>query len=88
MKLNEMTDEQFERLADCETLEEELAILAEEGVELSDEQLAGISGGAGVRRSGSRRRRTFKPLTREEVEQIEQLHQRLQKNDDSAVESE
>ena len=41
----ELTNELKERLADCATVEEAKAVLADAGVELTDELLEQISGG-------------------------------------------
>ena len=46
MRLEDLTPEQLEKIKDCETDGERLALLAEDGVELTDEQLEGVSGGA------------------------------------------
>ena len=74
MKPENMANENLDQLEACETSEE-----------LSDEQLDDIAGGKALpgepRRR--RRRRSPKPLTREEIDQIEQLHQRLQRSDES-----
>ena len=49
MRFDEMSAEQKAQLREkaqkCETSEERMAFLAESGIELSDEQLKGISGG-------------------------------------------
>ncbi|ACV21388.1 Uncharacterised protein [Slackia heliotrinireducens] len=48
MKLEDfdLTAEQMEKAKACETPEELLALAKQEGIELSEEQLEGISGGA------------------------------------------
>ena len=45
MKLEELTPEQIEKAKKCETREERMAFIKENGIELTDEQLEGISGG-------------------------------------------
>ena len=54
MRLDEMSAEQKAQLREkaqkCETSEERMAFLAESGIELSDEQLKGISGGMYVQK--------------------------------------
>lgn len=45
MDINKLTPEQQEKAKMCKTPEELLALAKEEGVELSDEQIEGISGG-------------------------------------------
>lgn len=45
MKFDEITPEQYEKLADAKTPEDILALIEEEGYELSDEELNKISGG-------------------------------------------
>lgn len=45
MNLNDFTPEQIERAKACTTLEELKALVAEEGNELTDEQIEQISGG-------------------------------------------
>ena len=49
MRFDEMSQELMEELKEkaekCETDEERLAVLAENGVELTEEQLEGIAGG-------------------------------------------
>ena len=41
----ELTDEQKELLRECKTKEERIAFIDREGLELTDEQMAKISGG-------------------------------------------
>ena len=45
MKIEELTPEMVEEAKKCETPEERLAFIRENGIELTDEQLEGISGG-------------------------------------------
>ena len=45
MEYKDLTPEQQEKLKACKTPEEILALAAEEGYELSDEQIESISGG-------------------------------------------
>ena len=45
MRLEDMTPVMLGRAKECKTPGERLALMAEEGVELTDEQLEGISGG-------------------------------------------
>ena len=45
MRFEDMTPEMVERAKGCETAEERTAFIRENGVELTDEQLEGISGG-------------------------------------------
>lgn len=45
--LKGLTDEQIKKVNACKSSEELLALAKQEGVELSDEQLAAISGGCG-----------------------------------------
>ncbi len=45
MELKNITAEQQEKLAACETVEDVLALAKEEGVELSEKQLQEIAGG-------------------------------------------
>ena len=45
MRLEDLTPEQMEKAKACKTTEELLTLAKEEGVELSDEQLEGLSGG-------------------------------------------
>ena len=47
MKLEDMTPEQMEQVKKCETPEECMAFMAENGIELSDELLDSITGGGG-----------------------------------------
>ena len=42
---DDLTPEQREKVKDCKTLEDILALAQEEGYEISDEELAAISGG-------------------------------------------
>lgn len=49
MKNNGLTDEQKAKARACNTPEEMLALAKEEGYELSDDQLEGISGGWGTK---------------------------------------
>ena len=44
MKFEELSPEQIERAKKCESPEERMAFIAEEGIELTDEQMEGISG--------------------------------------------
>ena len=46
MKSEDMTPEQIEQAKKCATSEECLAFIKENGIELSDEQLEAVSGGA------------------------------------------
>ena len=43
--LKGLTDEQIKKVENCKTTEEVLAFAKKEGVELTDEQLAAVSGG-------------------------------------------
>lgn len=43
-----LTDEQIKKLKECKNSEEILALAKEEGLELTDEQLEAVSGGACV----------------------------------------
>ena len=45
MRFEDMTPEMVERAKGCETAEERTAFIRENGIELTDEQLEGISGG-------------------------------------------
>jgi hypothetical protein len=45
MRLEDMTPEMVEEAKKCETPEERLAFIRENGVELTDEQMEGIAGG-------------------------------------------
>jgi len=45
MKFEELTTEQKEKAIACKTPDELLKLAKEEGIELTDEQLEGISGG-------------------------------------------
>ncbi len=45
MDLNNLSDEVKAKALECKTAEELLALAADEGVELSDDQLQAISGG-------------------------------------------
>ena len=47
MDFENLTEEQRQKARACKTPEEILALAKQEGVELSDEQLEGISGGWG-----------------------------------------
>ena len=51
MEFENLTDEQQAKAAACKSPEELLALAREEGMELSDEDLAKISGGGGSKRS-------------------------------------
>ena len=53
MKSECKTPEQVEQDKKCETVEERLEPIQENGIELSDEQLEGITGGSRVPRSAS-----------------------------------
>ena len=46
--LEGLTEEQINKLRDCKTPEEALALAKEEGIELTEEQLEAVSGGACV----------------------------------------
>lgn len=46
MEYNDLTEEQKEKARACKTPEELVALAREEGVELSDEQLEVVAGGA------------------------------------------
>ena len=46
MRLEDMTPKMIEQAKGCETDEERLAFIQENGIELTDEQLEGISGGS------------------------------------------
>ena len=45
MQFNDLTDEQKAKVKSCKNVEELLALAKEEGYELSDSELEGISGG-------------------------------------------
>ena len=45
MKFEDLTPEQIEQAKKCETPEERMAFIEENGIELSDEQLEDIAGG-------------------------------------------
>jgi hypothetical protein len=45
MKIEELTPELVEKAKKCETREERLAFIRENGIELNDEQLEAVSGG-------------------------------------------
>ena len=45
MDLQNLTPEQMEKARACKSAEELIALAEEEGIELSDEQLDGLSGG-------------------------------------------
>ena len=47
MKLEDLTPELQERLKKCETPEELMGLVKEEGIELTEEQLEDIAGGRG-----------------------------------------
>ena len=51
MKFEELSPEQIERAKKCETLEERMAFIADEGIELTDEQMDSIAAGK-KKRSG------------------------------------
>ena len=46
MKLNALTQEQWEKLQQCKTPEDILALAQAEGVELTDDQLQQVTGGS------------------------------------------
>ncbi len=46
MKLEDLTEEQIKQARACKTAEERLAFIREYEIELADEQLEAISGGA------------------------------------------
>ena len=46
MEFKELTEEQRERIRSCETAEELQALAREEGLELSDDELSALAGGA------------------------------------------
>ncbi|MBQ9043663.1 MAG: Nif11 family protein [Eggerthellaceae bacterium] len=48
MDFKELTEEQRERIRSCETAEELQALAREEGLELSDDELSALAGGADV----------------------------------------
>jgi len=48
MRIEELTPELVEKAKMCETREERLAFIEENGIELSDVQLESIAGGAGM----------------------------------------
>jgi hypothetical protein len=48
MRFEDLTPEQIEKAKKCETHEERLAFIKENGIELTDEQLEDIAGGAGA----------------------------------------
>lgn len=45
MRFEDLSPKQVERAKGCETAEERMAFVAENGIELTDEQLEGIAGG-------------------------------------------
>ena len=45
MRFEDMTPEMIEKIRGCETDEERMAFIEENGIELDDEQLDGIAGG-------------------------------------------
>ncbi|MBR3225923.1 MAG: hypothetical protein IKF78_11445 [Atopobiaceae bacterium] len=45
MRFEEMNPEQVEKAKSCETTEERMAFVKENGIELTDERLEGIAGG-------------------------------------------
>ena len=45
MRIEDMTPEMIEKIRGCETDEERMAFIEENGIELDDEQLDGIAGG-------------------------------------------
>ena len=47
MNFSELSDKQKAMASDCKTPEEALALAREEGYELSDEELEGVTGGWG-----------------------------------------
>ena len=47
MRIEDMTPEMIEQAKKCDTAEERLAFIRDNGIELDDEQLLGISGGVG-----------------------------------------
>ena len=53
MRFDELSPEQAEQAKKCETREERLEPIQENGIELSDEQLVGITGGSRMPRSAS-----------------------------------
>ena len=53
MRLEDLTMEMVEKAKGCETREERMAFIRENGIELSDEQLEGVSGGESYNSSGS-----------------------------------
>ena len=46
--LKGLSEEQIAKLKECKNQEEMLAVAKKEGIELSDEQLAAVSGGCGT----------------------------------------
>ena len=46
MRFEDMTPEMIEKVRECETAEERKTFLEENGIELTNEQLEGIAGGA------------------------------------------
>ena len=46
MKFEELTPEQIEKAKKCETREERMAFIKENGIELTDEQLESVAGDA------------------------------------------
>ena len=47
MDLNDLTQEQWDKLRECKTPEDILALAKEEGYSLSDAELEAVSGGGG-----------------------------------------
>lgn len=48
MNYDNMTIDQLKWLSECQSADEAMAYIREEGIELTDEQLEGIAGGAKV----------------------------------------
>ena len=58
MKFEELTPEQIEKAKRCETREERMAFIKENGIELTDEQLESVAGDASSCRGSSLARKT------------------------------
>ena len=62
MKLENLTPEQMEKARACKTPEDVLALAKEEGYELSDEEIAAVSGGAWVERCNDQTCPYYSPM--------------------------
>ena len=48
MNYNNITAEQLKKLSECQSTDEAMAYIREEGIELTDEQLESIAGGSRI----------------------------------------